>query len=112
MLGLAYAMGTAPGGGQGATAQAVSGPIMLLVMFGIFYFLLIRPQQKKAKEHRDLLDSLKKGDLVITAGGMHGKVTAIDEKVVNLEVAPGVNIKFGKGYIASLEKKETSLEKK
>lgn len=56
--------------------------VPLIFMFAIFYFLLIRPQQKKAKEHRTLLDSLKKGDQVITAGGMHGKVTAIDENVV------------------------------
>lgn len=107
MIGLAFAMGTPPGGAQGGgVAQAFSGPVMLLVMFGIFYFLLIRPQQKKAKEHRELLDSLKKGDLVVTAGGMHGKVTAIDEKIVTLEVAAGVNIKFNKGHIAALEKKD------
>ena len=104
MLGLAFAMGTPPGGqggGQGAFMQLIP----LVFMFGIFYFLLIRPQQKKAKEHRQLLDTLQKGDQVITAGGMHGKVTAIDDKVVTLEVAPGVNVKLNKGFIASLEKK-------
>ncbi len=79
--------------------------VPLIFMFAIFYFLLIRPQQKKAKEHRALLDTLQKGDFVVTAGGMHGKVTALDDKVVTLEVAPGVNVRFNKGYIASLEKK-------
>jgi len=73
-------------------------------MFAIFYFLLIRPQQKKAKEHKALLESLKKGDRVVTAGGMHGKVTALDDKIVTLEIANGVNVKFNKGFIANVER--------
>lgn len=106
MLGLAFAMGappaggTAPGGGMMAQFQ---GLIPLIFMFAIFYFLLIRPQQKKAKEHRALLDALKKGDLVVTAGGIHGKVTALDDQVVTLEIAPGVNVKINKGFIASVK---------
>jgi preprotein translocase subunit YajC len=76
----------------------------LIAMFAIFYFLLIRPQQKKAKEHRALLEALKKGDLVVTAGGMHGKVSALDDQVVTLEIAPGVNVKINKGFIASVKK--------
>jgi preprotein translocase subunit YajC len=75
-------------------------------MFAIFYLLLIRPQQKKAKEHKVLLESLKKGDQVITAGGIHGKITAVDENVVTLEIATGVNIKINKGYIANVVKKD------
>ena len=106
MLGLAFAMGT-PAGGQAAGGQsALMNLVPLVFMFAIFYFLLIRPQQKKAKEHRSVLDSLKKGDMVITAGGMHGKISAIDESVVTLEVSPGVNIRINKGFIASLEKKD------
>jgi preprotein translocase subunit YajC len=104
MLGLAFAMGAPPAGGGGGGQSAIMNLVPLVFMFGIFYFLLIRPQQKKAKEHRALLDALKKGDLVITAAGIHGKVTAIDENVVTLEIAPGVNVKINKGYIASLNK--------
>lgn len=104
MFGLAFAMGT-PAGGQAAGGQsALMNLVPLVFMFAIFYFLLIRPQQKKAKEHRALLDSLKKGDQVITAGGMHGKVTAIDENVVTMEIATGVNVKINKGFVASLKK--------
>ena len=106
MLGLAFAMGPPAGGGAGgggAMAQ-FQGMIPLILMFAIFYFLLIRPQQKKAKEHRALLDALKKGDQVVTAGGMHGKVTALDDQVVTLEIAPGVNVKVNKGYIATVKK--------
>lgn len=105
MLGLAFAMGTPPAGGSGGQST-IMNLVPLIFMFAIFYFLLIRPQQKKAKEHRALLDSLKKGDQVITAAGIHGKVTALDENIATLEIAPGVNIKISKGYIASLKKQE------
>ena len=76
--------------------------IPLIFMFAIFYLLLIRPQQKKAKEHKVLLESLKKGDQVINAGGIHGKVTSVDESIVTLEIATGVNIKINKGFIATI----------
>ncbi|HJV35658.1 preprotein translocase subunit YajC [Geomonas sp.] len=106
MLGLAFAMGPPAGGagGAGGAMAQFQGMIPLILMFAIFYFLLIRPQQKKAKEHRALLDALKKGDQVVTAGGMHGKVTALDDQVVTLEIAPGVNVKVNKGYIATVKK--------
>jgi preprotein translocase subunit YajC len=65
---------------------------------------LIRPQQKKAKEHKALLEAIKKGDNVITAGGVHGKVNSVDDGVVTLEIATGVNIKIIKSYIASIKK--------
>jgi len=102
MVGLAFAMGTPPGGAAGGGQSALTSMIPLVIMFAIFYFLLIRPQQKKAKEHKALLESLKKGDQVITAGGMHGKVSAVDDTVVTLEVANNVNIKFNKGHIAAI----------
>ena len=91
------------------TAAAPSGGgleqiFIMIAMFAVLYFFMIRPQQKKAKEHRALLDSLKRGDQVVTAGGMHGKVSGIDGDIVNLEIAPGVVIKITKGYVASLKK--------
>jgi len=105
MLGLAFAMGS-PAGGESAGGMLAQfqGMIPLVFMFAIFYFLLIRPQQKKAKEHRALLDALKKGDQVVTAGGMHGKVSSLDDQVVTLEIAPGVNVKVNKGFIATIKK--------
>jgi len=102
MIGLAFAMGTPPGGAAGGGQSALTSLVPLIIMFAIFYFLLIRPQQKKAKEHKALLEALKKGDKVVTAGGMHGKVFAVEESVVTLEVANGVNIKFNKGHIAAI----------
>ncbi|MBT1071733.1 preprotein translocase subunit YajC [Pelotalea chapellei] len=106
MFGVAFAMAGAPGGAGGpAGGMAAFGQIIPLVfMFAIFYFLLIRPQQKKAKEHKALLDAIKKGDNVITAGGVHGKVIAVEDSIVNLEIATGVVVKINKPYIASVKK--------
>jgi len=107
MFGLAFAMGGAPGGaagGAGGGMAAFQQIIPLVFMFAIFYFLLIRPQQKKAKEHKALLEAMKKGDHVITAGGVHGKVTSVDNELVTLEVANNVNIKITKSYIAAIKK--------
>ena len=107
MFGLAFAMGGAPGGaagGAGGGMAAFQQIIPLVFMFAIFYFLLIRPQQKKAKEHKALLEAMKKGDNVITAGGVHGKVTAVENDLVTLEIANNVNIKITKSYIAAIKK--------
>jgi len=104
MIGLAFAMGTPPGGAGGGQSP-IASLIPLVLMFGIFYFLLIRPQQKKAKEHRAMMEALKKGDQVVTAGGIHGKITAVEESVVSLEIASGVNIKVNKGHIATITAK-------
>ena len=106
MFGLAFAMSGSSGGaaGQVGGMAAFSQVIPLVLMFAIFYFLLIRPQQKKAKEHKALLDAMKKGDKVITAGGVHGKVTSVDDAIVTLEIANNVNIKITKSYIAAIDK--------
>lgn len=102
MIDLAYAAGSGQGGAGGSGFMSF---IPLIFMFAIFYLLLIRPQQKKAKEHKALLETLQKGDQVVTAGGIHGKVTAIDEGIVVVEVATGVNIRINKAFIASISKK-------
>ena len=106
---LVYAMGTGPGG-AGAAGGAPAGGMMgslvpLLLMFLVFYILLIRPQQKRTKQHRELLNSLKKGDEVITSGGLFGKVTGITENVVTLEVADKVRIKVQRANISGLKPK-------
>lgn len=75
--------------------------VPLLLMFVIFYFLLIRPQQKKNKELRRMIDSLKKGDRIVTAGGIHGRITAVDDAVVTVEIADKVRIKLNRGNVAA-----------
>ena len=106
---LVYAMGTGPGGvglGGGAPAGGMMGSLLpLLLMFLVFYILLIRPQQKRAKQHKELLNTLKKGDEVITSGGLFGRVTGITENVVTLEVADKVRIKVQRGNISGLKPK-------
>ena len=103
-VGMAYAMGTA-GEGGGAASSQFAAFVPLILMVAIFYFLLIRPQQKKQKEHRTMLSNLQKGDVVITQGGLHGKITGITEAVVTLEIAEKVRVKVGRGYIAALVSK-------
>lgn len=79
-------------------------PMVLMVV--IFYFLLIRPQQKKAKEQRQFLDNLKRGDRVITTGGLCGEITAINDQIVTLEVADKVRLEVGRPYIAGFAPKK------
>ncbi|CUS84275.1 protein translocase subunit yajC [Candidatus Kryptonium thompsonii] len=85
-----------------ATSSLISTIIMFVAIFLIFYFLIIRPQQKRAKEHQKLIESLKKGDKVITSSGIHGKVVGLDDKTVLIEVDDGVKIKFEKAAIAAV----------
>lgn len=74
----------------------------LIFIFAVFYFFLIWPQQKKLKAHRALLGKLKKNDEVVTAGGIYGKVVALTDHVVTLEVAPNVRIKIQRPQISAL----------
>ncbi|KIH76614.1 protein translocase subunit yajC [Geoalkalibacter ferrihydriticus] len=88
--------------GNGAQqGNPYSGIIMLVLMFAIFYFLLIRPQQKRAKQHRELLDALQVGDRVVTAGGLHGRIATLEDSVVTLEIATGVKVKVNRASIAN-----------
>lgn len=104
MIGIAFAMG-APAGGQAGEAggmAAMMNFLPLIFMFAIFYFLLIRPQQKKAKEHKAMIEALKAGDQVKTAAGIHGKIVAIDDQEITLEIATGVKIKMDRPFITAL----------
>jgi preprotein translocase subunit YajC len=103
MLDIAWAMGTQPQAGQPAGAGGVFMSFLpLIIIFAIFYFLLIRPQQKRAREHKQMLESLKKGDKVITSGGIYGVVEQVGRDTVVLKIAENVKIKIGKPYIAGL----------
>lgn len=76
--------------------------VLLIVMMGVFYFILIRPQQRKVKEHQALVSALEVGDDVVTSGGIYGQVTAIDGEVLKLEVAEGVELLLSREAIAEL----------
>jgi len=89
-------------GQQGNASGGFEGIFMLVAMFAIFYFLLIRPQQKRAKQHKEMIDALKSGDQVVTAGGLHGKVVAVQDKVATVEIATGVRVKVNRISIAGI----------
>ncbi len=101
MIGLAYALGGG-GGGTGGQGGGLGAFVPLILMFAIFYFLLIRPQQKKSKQHKQLLASIKKGDRVVSSGGLHGVVTGITDDVVTMEIAPKVRVKISRNSIAGV----------
>ncbi|MBW1667592.1 MAG: preprotein translocase subunit YajC [Deltaproteobacteria bacterium] len=103
---LAYAMGSGGTGGGGGGGMGAFVPLIL--MFAIFYFLLIRPQQKKAKQHKSMLASIKKGDRVVTSGGLHGVITGITDDVVTMEIAPKVRVKVSRGSIAGVARRDES----
>jgi len=103
MINIAYAMGNQPAAGQGGSQQWMS-LLPLILLFAVFYFLLIRPQQKRAKQQKAFLESLKKGDKVITTGGLYGTITGITDNEVTLEIAEKVRVKVLKGAIASAVK--------
>jgi preprotein translocase subunit YajC len=90
----------APQGGSGGSM--FSTLIMFALIILIFYFMILRPQQKRQKERQKLLDSVKKGDKVITAGGLHGTVIGLEEKTVLVQVADNVKMKFERSAISSI----------
>jgi preprotein translocase subunit YajC len=75
----------------------------LLLMFAVLYFVMIRPQQKRAKQHEQMLGDLKKGDMVRTNGGIRGEVTALDERDVTLEIADRTRVKVLRSHVAGLD---------
>ncbi len=96
----AQAAGAPPGAGY-------SQYLIIIVFVAVFYFLLIRPQQKRAKEHQALLSKLAAGDEVVTAGGILGKVTEVGDAFVSVEIADGVRVKLQKSQITQLVPKGT-----
>ncbi|CDI01483.1 MAG: preprotein translocase subunit YajC [Candidatus Competibacter denitrificans] len=78
-----------------------------IILIGAFYFLLIRPQTKRAKEHKQMVDGLKKGDEIVTGGGVLARITDVGENFVQLEIADGVQIKVQKQAVGSLMPKGT-----
>lgn len=89
-----------------ATPSPVSGMIPLIFIFVVFYFLLIRPQQKKFKAHQAMIAAVEKGDEVITAGGVYGKITKIEDTTATVRIAEGVEVKIDRATLSSVLNKE------
>ena len=93
--------------GPAQQPSLVSSLLPLILIFGVFYFLLIRPQMKRAKEHRNLVGGLSKGDEVVTSGGLLGRITDVGESFVTVELADGVRVKLQKHAVSSVVPKGT-----
>ena len=98
LISTAWAQGV--GGGGGGLLEAM---IPLVLIFAVFYFLLIRPQQKKVKQHREMLGNIRRGDRVITGGGIYGTVTkVVNENEVVVQIAEAVKIRVARGTISEV----------
>ncbi len=99
-------------GQNGQNNGGMSGLLMILLVIIIFYFFLIRPQSKRQKEEKKFRESLQKGQLVITIGGLHGKIKEVKDTTVIVEVAHDVCLEFEKASIQMVPMQTTSTEKK
>ena len=89
---------------QAAQPNAIASLMPIIFIFGIFYFLFIRPQQKKQKEHQKMVSELKKNDEVVTSGGMHGTVVNVKDTTLTLKVDENVKVEINKTAIAYVKK--------
>jgi len=99
MADFAYAMAQAPNGGAGAVMPQL---LFFAAIFAIFYFLLIRPQQRQKKEREAMLTSVKKGDRVVTSSGLHGTVVSLNDQMVTLKVADSVKLDFDRSALGRI----------
>ena len=93
---------TAGAASSGGSAAFFANVVPLILIFVIFWFFLIRPQQKQMKSHRAKIDAVKKGDQVVTGGGLYGKVTKVDADAVEVELAPGMKVKAVKSMLTDV----------
>jgi preprotein translocase subunit YajC len=95
--------GCAPGG-EGGQSGLGGMLIPLILMFAVFYFLLIRPQQKKQKEHQKMISELQKGDHVVTSGGIHGVISSLKEETITVKVADNLKLEVSRGNVSAVGK--------
>jgi preprotein translocase subunit YajC len=103
VIDLAYAAASAPGGGPAGTLSAI---VPLVLMFAVFYFLLIRPQQKQKREKERMLANLKRGDKVVTQGGLLGTVMGFTDTIVTLRIADQVRVECLRSSVVGLQAAE------
>ena len=111
MINTAYAMGQG-GAAAGQGAGGFTSLIPIVLMFVIFYFLLIRPQQKKAKEHREMISQVRKGDRIVTSGGLHGRITAVSDSTLTVEIADRVRVKIARGNVSQVGQSSSQSQDK
>lgn len=110
-LGNALLMAGQSSGGTGQQGGSMlSLFVPMIVVFVVFYFMLIRPQQKQQKKVRAMLDTLKKGDLIVTRGGVHGRIAGLADTIVTLEICDNCKIKINRDQIAVIKEAATATE--
>ncbi|MBL1278554.1 MAG: preprotein translocase subunit YajC [Ectothiorhodospiraceae bacterium] len=97
----------AEGAAAGQSDSGLLGMLPLLLIFVLFYFMLIRPQSKRAKEHKNMVEALSKGDEIVTNGGLLGRVSDIGENYMRVKVADGVEVKIQRSAVSALVPKGT-----
>jgi len=109
---LAFAMGGLGGNGGAQGGNPLGAFVPLILMFAIFYFLLIRPQQKKAKQHKEMINNLKIGDRIVTNGGIYGTIVRMKDQTVIVEIAEKVQVEMLRNTVADKAEAFEKLEKK
>lgn len=103
----AFAQTAAPGGGDMFSQSGLMGMLPLVLMFVVLYFVMIRPQMKRQKEHRAMIEALAKGDEVATAGGVLGRVTRLGDSYLGVEIANGVEVQVQRSAVVQVLPKGT-----
>ena len=100
---IAFAMGQSGGAAAPGSGGLLGTPLVpIILMLAIMWFFLIRPQQKKQKEHRAMISNLKKGDRIITSGGLYGRITGVSDVALTVEIADKVLVKINRAHVAAL----------
>jgi len=109
----AFAMGAPQGGGSGSPAEMFVQFVPLLLMIAVFWFLLIRPQKKRQQEHKNMLEGLRRGDNIVTTGGLVGRIVEIDGDILTLDLGE-TKVRVGRGFVSGLfdAKVQQSLREK
>lgn len=92
-------------GGAGGASDFMIQLFPFIALFAIMYFLVLRPQQRRVKEHREMVANVRRGDMVVTAGGLVGKVTKVDEGEITVEIAENVRVRVVKGTLSEVRSK-------
>lgn len=89
-------------GAEGESGSPIIAALPFVLIFGLFYFLILRPQQKQSRQKENMMKNIKRGDKVMTAGGIHGKVVNAEEDLLTVEIAKGVNVQIARANISAL----------
>lgn len=106
VTGVLFLTGCVPPGGEKGGGSSIMSFLPFILIFALFYFLILRPQQKQQRERKEMLESVKKGDTVLTTGGIYGKVVNINEDELTVEIAKGINVRMIRSGVSGVSRKD------